>query len=52
MENYNPPKSVKKVIRFIHQDASKDQLIVIQKLLEYAINSRIKKLDSIKRMMG
>jgi hypothetical protein len=31
------PKSIKKAIRYIKQDASKEQLEEIQKLIEYAI---------------
>lgn len=44
--NYSPPKSVKKVIRFIHQDASIDQILEIKKQVEFAIKSRIRKLES------
>lgn len=34
------PKSIKKAYRYIKQDATKDQLIEIKKLLEYAIQKR------------
>ncbi len=44
---YCPPRSVKKTIRFIHQDATLEQLIEIKKLLDYTINSRKKKLELI-----
>ncbi|WP_034765832.1 hypothetical protein [Rossellomorea vietnamensis] len=39
------PKSIKKVIRYIKQDASKEQLKEIRKLLDYAIYKRLKVLD-------
>ena len=44
---YSPPKTVKKTIRFIHQDATLEQLIEIKKLLDYTINRRKKKLELI-----
>ncbi|MFD0829853.1 hypothetical protein ACT8ZR_30205 [Neobacillus sp. M.A.Huq-85] len=34
------PKSIKKAIRYIKQDAPKDQLEEIKKLIEYAISLR------------
>jgi hypothetical protein len=34
------PKSIKKAIRYIKQDASKEQLEEIQKLIKYAIKVR------------
>ncbi|WP_173799909.1 hypothetical protein [Domibacillus mangrovi] len=42
------PKSIKKAIRYIKQDASKEQLIEIKKMLNYAITRRINtlKLDN------
>ncbi|MDQ0217498.1 hypothetical protein [Peribacillus cavernae] len=39
------PKSIKKAIRYIKQDASKEQLIEIKKLLDYAIKTRIRNLE-------
>ncbi|MGG4167714.1 LytR family transcriptional regulator [Rossellomorea vietnamensis] len=39
------PKSIKKAIRYIKQDASKEQLKEIRKLLDYAIYKRLKVLD-------
>lgn len=35
------PKSVKKAIRYIHQDAPEDHLIELKKLFNYAIDKRI-----------
>ncbi|MDQ0242543.1 hypothetical protein J2S09_000079 [Bacillus fengqiuensis] len=35
------PKSIKKAVRYIKQDASIKQLQAIQKLIEYAIERRI-----------
>lgn len=34
------PKSIKKAVRYIKQDATKDQLVEIRKLIEYAIERR------------
>jgi hypothetical protein len=39
------PKSIKKAIRYIKQDASKEQLKEIRKLLDYAIYKRSKVLE-------
>ncbi|MGG1629506.1 hypothetical protein [Rossellomorea sp. NRS-1567] len=38
------PKSIKKAIRYIKQDASKEQLEEIRKLLDYAIYKRMRVL--------
>ncbi|RBP03138.1 hypothetical protein [Rossellomorea aquimaris] len=38
-------KSIKKAIRYIKQDASKEQLEEIRKLLDYAIYKRMRVLD-------
>lgn len=35
------PKAIKKAVRYIKQDASKEQLEEIQKLVEHAIQRRI-----------
>lgn len=34
------PKSIKKAVRYINQDATKEQLEDIKKLIEYAIERR------------
>jgi hypothetical protein len=34
------PKSIKKAIRYIKQDATKEQLLEIKKLVDYAIRKR------------
>lgn len=34
------PKSIKKAVRYIKQDATKEQLEDIKKLIEYAIKAR------------
>ncbi|WP_209123043.1 hypothetical protein [Alkalihalobacillus sp. BA299] len=39
------PKSIKKAIRYIKQDASKEELDEIKKLVEYAIERRTLTLD-------
>lgn len=39
------PKSIKKAVRYIKQDASKEQLEEIQKLIDYAIKLRSVRLD-------
>jgi hypothetical protein len=39
------PKSIKKAIRYIKQDASKEQLMEIKEILDYAIAKRINKLN-------
>ncbi|KIL49345.1 hypothetical protein [Jeotgalibacillus soli] len=39
------PKSIKKAIRYIKQDASKEQLIEIKKLVNQAIQRRIQSLE-------
>jgi hypothetical protein len=39
------PKSIKKAVRYIKQDASKEQLEEIRKLIEYAIKLRSVRLD-------
>ncbi|MGM0753035.1 MAG: hypothetical protein ACQET6_14010 [Bacillota bacterium] len=36
------PKSIKKAIRYIYQDASKDQLIDLKTLFNQAIDKRMK----------
>ncbi len=35
------PKSIKKAVRYIKQDATKEQLEDIKKLIEYAIQTRL-----------
>jgi hypothetical protein len=41
MNNFDSfPKSIKKTVRYIKQDATKDQLIEIRKLINYAIDRR------------
>ncbi|PRX75791.1 hypothetical protein B0G93_112111 [Bacillus sp. V-88] len=44
------PKSIKKAIRYKKQDASKEQLKEIRKLLDYAIYKRLKVLDEGKEV--
>lgn len=39
------PKSIKKAVRYIKQDASKEELIEIRKLIDYAIKLRNVRLD-------
>lgn len=39
------PKSIKKAVRYIKQDASKEQLEEIRKLIDYAIKVRSVRLD-------
>jgi hypothetical protein len=39
------PKSIKKAIRYIKQDAKKDELNEIKKIVERAIELRFLKLD-------
>ena len=39
------PKSIKKAVRYIKQDASIEQLKAIEKLIEHAIQMRIKTLQ-------
>jgi len=34
------PKSIKKAVRYIKQDASKEELYEIQRLIDYAIKRR------------
>ncbi|MDQ0253153.1 hypothetical protein J2S74_000525 [Evansella vedderi] len=34
------PKSIRKAVRYIKQDATKEQLIEIKKLIDYAIERR------------
>ncbi|MED3960179.1 hypothetical protein P4629_24785 [Priestia aryabhattai] len=41
----NYPKSMKKFVRYIKQDASKEQPIEIKKLLNSTIQKRIKALE-------
>ncbi|MEB4860639.1 hypothetical protein [Priestia megaterium] len=44
MKKFNQlPKSIKKAIRYINQDASMDDLTKIQQLVNYAIEQRRKK---------
>lgn len=38
------PKSIKKAVRYIKQEATKEQLEEIQRLIEYAIKRRSLKL--------
>ena len=46
MERFNnQPKSIKKAVRYIKQDASKEQLIEIKKLFDNTIQKRIKALE-------
>jgi hypothetical protein len=41
MKNFNHyPKSIKKAVRYIKQDAPVDQLMEIKRLIEYAIRIR------------
>jgi hypothetical protein len=41
MNNFDQfPKSIKKAIRYIKQDATKEQLEEIRKLIDYAIQRR------------
>ena len=41
MKNFDQyPKSIKKAVRYIKQDASKEQLEEIRKLIDYAIKRR------------
>ena len=41
MKNFDQyPKSIKKAVRYIKQDATKDQLEEIRKLIDYAIKKR------------
>lgn len=35
------PKSIKKAVRYIKQDGSKEQLEELKKLIEYAIKRRV-----------
>ena len=39
------PKSIKKAVRYIKQDASKEQLEEIRKLIDYAIDKRARSLS-------
>lgn len=39
------PKSVKKAVRYIKQDANKEQLEEIKKLIDYAIKLRSIRVD-------
>ncbi|MDE5413779.1 hypothetical protein [Alkalihalobacterium chitinilyticum] len=39
------PKSIKKAIRYIKQDASKEELNEIKRLVDYAIERRSLKLE-------
>ena len=39
------PKSIIKAVRYIKQDATKDQLLVIKKLIDSAIELRVKRID-------
>lgn len=39
------PKSIKKAVRYIKQDATKEQLEEIRKLIDYAIQRRNLKLE-------
>lgn len=39
------PKSIKKAVRYIKQDASKEQLEEIKKLIDYAIKLRGVRLE-------
>ncbi|MED3951880.1 hypothetical protein P4603_07250 [Priestia aryabhattai] len=41
----NHPKSIKKAVRYIKQDASKEQLMEIRKLLNNTIRKRITALE-------
>ncbi|MGG2088613.1 hypothetical protein ABFY59_16665 [Priestia aryabhattai] len=46
MESFdNQPKSIKKAVRYIKQDASKEQLVEIKKLFDTTIQKRIKALE-------
>ena len=41
MKNFDQyPKSIKKAVRYIKQDATKEQLEEIRKLIDYAIKKR------------
>jgi hypothetical protein len=46
------PKSIKKAIRYIKQDASKEQLMEIKEILDYAIATRVNKLDLDMKLRG
>ncbi|WP_180955510.1 MULTISPECIES: hypothetical protein [Bacillus] len=39
------PKSIKKAVRYINQDATKEQLEEIRKLIDYAIKKRQLMID-------
>lgn len=39
------PKSIKRAVRYIKQDASKEQMEEIKKLIDYAIKLRSVRLD-------
>ncbi len=41
------PKSIKKAIRYIYQDASTEQLVEIQQLINQAIEKRLKESKRI-----
>ncbi|MBE5099065.1 MULTISPECIES: hypothetical protein [Priestia] len=46
MESFDShPKSIKKAVRYIKQDASKEQLVEIKKLFDTTIQKRIKALE-------
>lgn len=46
MKNFDQyPKSIKKVVRYIKQEATKEQLEELGKLIEYAINKRTLTLE-------
>lgn len=46
MKNFDQyPKSIKKAVRYIKQDASKEQLEEIRKLIDYAIRKRSLNLE-------
>ena len=45
MKNMNQyPKAIKKAVRYIKQDAPKEQLDQLRELIEYAIEKRMKEL--------
>ncbi len=39
------PKTIKKTVRYIKQDATKEQLLEIKQIIESAINYRKRKLN-------
>ncbi|MCM3568209.1 hypothetical protein [Neobacillus mesonae] len=49
MRNFDDyPKCIKKAVRYIKQDATKDQLIEISKLLEQAIQAKMERVTTVR----